>query len=79
MLGRLRWAAGVSHNITSASRGSIVFGKVTPGARGDGMSEGGRHEIMGGLTIRQHHVVGDFMGRYGGVFCGGGMVHNGGD
>ena len=63
----------------SASRGSIVFDRVTLGARGGGMSEGGRHEIMGGLTIRQHHVVGDFMDRYDGVLCGGGMVHNDSD
>ena len=40
---------------------------------------GGRHEVMEGFTIRQHRVVGDFMDRYGGVLCGGGMVHNGGD
>ena len=39
----------------------------------------GRYEIMGGFTIRQHRVVGDFMDRYDGVLCEGCMVHNGSD
>jgi len=34
---------------------------------------------MGGFTIRQHHVVADFMDRDDGVLCGGGMVYNGSD